>query len=76
MGNCKGLGAYGKLGAQKCPSDETYFEILQPYLPHGRIGMFMLAKCADKENIRKAKKAGLNKSAYITILVQNLKERG
>ena len=60
MGNCKGLGAYGKLGAQKCPSDETYFEILQPYLPQGRIGMFMLAKCADKENIRKAKEAGLN----------------
>ena len=60
MGNCKGLGAYDKLGATQCPSDEEYFAAVQPYLARGRIGMFMLAKCADKEKIQKAKEVGLN----------------
>ena len=45
-GNCKGLGAYDKLGATQAPSDEEYFSALQPYLPQGRIGMFLLAKLA------------------------------
>ena len=46
LGNCKGLGAYELLGATKAPSDQEYFNILQPYLSQGRIGMFVLAKCA------------------------------
>jgi len=60
LGNCKGLGAYAKLGATKACSDREYFEILQPYVAKGRIGMFLMASCADKENIMEAKKAGLN----------------
>lgn len=60
LGNCKGIGAYAQLNATKALRDEEYYEILQPYLPNGRIGMFMLANCAKKENIQKAKKAGLN----------------
>ncbi len=60
MGNCKGLGAYGLAGAQQAPTDQEYFETLQPYLKRGRIGMFMLAKCADSSNIKEAEKAGLN----------------
>lgn len=43
-GNCKGLGAYDKLGATQAPSDEEYFSALQPYLPQGRIGMFLARK--------------------------------
>lgn len=60
LGNCKGLGAYDQLGATKALTDEAYFELLQPYLPQGRIGMFMLAKCADADKIKEAKQAGLN----------------
>lgn len=59
LGNCKGLGAYDKLGANKAPSDEEYFQVLQPYLPKGRIGMFLLAKCADAEKVKAAADAGL-----------------
>lgn len=60
MGNCKGLGAYKLLGAANAPSDEEYFEVLKPYLPQGRIGMFLLAKCADEDNIKRAAATGLN----------------
>lgn len=60
LGNCKGLGAYDKLGATNAPSDEEYFELLKPYLPQGRIGMFMLAKCVDEAKVKTAAEAGLN----------------
>lgn len=60
LGNCKGLGAYDQLNATKAPSDQEYFDVLQPYLPQGRIGMFQLARCAKEENIQKAAEAGLN----------------
>lgn len=60
LGNCKGLGAYAQLNATNAPSDEEYFEVLKPYLPQGRIGMFMLAKCADEKTIKAAAEAGLN----------------
>lgn len=60
LGNCKGLGAYDKLGANKTPSDEEYFQMLQPYLSKGRIGMFMLAKCADVDKVKAAAAAGLH----------------
>lgn len=60
LGNCKGLGAYEKLGANQACSDQEYFDILKPYLDKGRIGMFMLAKCADEDNVMAAKEAGLN----------------
>ena len=60
LGNCKVLGAYEQLNATNAPSDESYFNVLQPYLPQGRIGMFMLAKCAKEENIQRAADAGLN----------------
>lgn len=36
MGNCKGLGEYRLLGAVNAPSDETYFEVLRPYVSRGR----------------------------------------
>jgi len=58
-GNCKGLGAYTQLKASNAPSDSEYFEAARPYLDKGRIGMFMLAKCAKEENIRTAVDAGL-----------------
>lgn len=60
LGNCKGLGAYDKLNATKAPSDEEYFQVLQPYLPKGRIGMFMMAKCADTDKVKAAAAAGLH----------------
>ena len=59
LGNCKGLGAYDKLNATKSPRDEEYFQVLQPYLNKGRIGMFMLAKCADAGHVKAAAAAGL-----------------
>lgn len=60
MGNCKGVGAYDLLRATEAPTDEEYFEMLQPYLPKGRIGMFLLAKCADEANVKRASEVGLN----------------
>lgn len=60
LGNCKGLGAYDQLGATKALSDQAYFDILQPYLSQGRIGMFMLAKCAKEDNVKAAAAANLN----------------
>ena len=60
LGNCKGVGAYELAGANKAETDEKYYEILQPYLPDSRIGMFMLANLARKENVERAASAGLN----------------
>ena len=60
MGNCKGLGAYKKLGATQCCSDEEYFSLLQPLLPQGRIGMFMLASVADEDIVKGAADVGLH----------------
>ncbi len=60
LGNCKGIGAYDQLGAKESLSDQEYYEILQPLLPQGRIGMFMLAKCANEAGIKEAADAGLN----------------
>ena len=51
LGNCKGLGAYELLGATSAPSDQEYLNALVPYSGKGRIGMFMLAKCAKERNI-------------------------
>ena len=31
LGNCKGIGAYEKLGATKALSDQEYLKILEPY---------------------------------------------
>ncbi len=59
-GNCKGVGAYAKLGATQAPSDEEYYDALQPYLSKGRIGMFLLAKVAEGDMIRGAAEAGLH----------------
>ena len=60
LGNCKGLGAYDQLGATNACSDKEYLDILQPYLPQGRIGMFMLAGCAEKAPVQMAADRGLN----------------
>lgn len=59
LGNCKGLGAYDQLNATNAPSDEDYLKILRPYVSKGRIGMFMLAKCANADKIKLAKDSGL-----------------
>lgn len=59
-GNCKGLGAYDKLGAVQAPDDAAYFAALQPYLSRGRIGMFMLAKLASPKLVAQAAGAGLH----------------
>lgn len=60
FGNCKGLGAYEQLNAIHAPSDEAYLTAIQPFLHKGRIGMFMLAKCAAKERIQAAADYRLN----------------
>ena len=59
LGNCKGLGAYEQMGATNAPSDEAYFQVVQPYLSQGRMGMFLLAKCATEERVQRAASAGL-----------------
>ena len=37
-GNCKGLGAYAKADAKQAPSDEEYFEAVQPYVKNDSLG--------------------------------------
>lgn len=60
LGNCKGLGAYTLNGATKACSDEEYFDMLQPYLAQGRIGMFLLASNGAKAPVEMAAETGLN----------------
>lgn len=60
LGNCKGLGAYELNGATKACSDEEYLEMLQPWLPQGRIGMFLLAANGAKAPVEMAAERGLN----------------
>ena len=60
LGNCKGLGAYELNGADKACTDEEYLDMLQPYLPQGRIGMFLLASNGDKAPVEMAAERGLN----------------
>jgi 4-hydroxy 2-oxovalerate aldolase len=60
LGNCKGLGAYELNGATKACSDEEYLDMLQPLLPQGRIGMFMLASNGAKAPVELAAERGLN----------------
>lgn len=59
LGNCKGIGAYDKLGATRALSDEEYLKILEPYESQGRLGMFMMANLADEKLVKKAKDGGL-----------------
>lgn len=59
LGNCKGIGAYEKLGATKALSDKAYYEVLQPYADKGRLGMFVLASLADEGIIRAAADGGM-----------------
>ena len=47
------------MGATNAPSDEAYFQVVQPYLSQGRMGMFLLAKCATEERVQRAASAGL-----------------
>lgn len=60
VGNCKGLGAYDQLNATNALSDVDYMKILQPYMPDGRIGMFLLAKLAKADSVNMAADYGLN----------------
>ena len=60
LGNCKGLGAYELDGATKACSDEEYLDMLQPWLPQGRIGMFLMASNGAKASVEMAAERGLN----------------
>ena len=60
LGNCKGIGAYEKLGATKALSDQEYLKILEPYESQGRLGMFLMASVADENVVRMAKDGGLS----------------
>ncbi len=60
LGNCKGLGAYELNNATNACTDDEYLDILQPYLPGNRIGMFMLASNGLKAPVEKAAEKGLN----------------
>lgn len=60
LGNCKGIGAYEKLGATKALSDQEYLKLLEPYESQGRLGMFLMASVADENVVRMAKDGGLS----------------
>ena len=60
LGNCKGLGAYALNGATNACTDEEYLDLLQPLLPQGRIGMFLLASNGAKAPVEMAAERGLS----------------
>ncbi len=64
LGNCKGLGAYTLNDATKACSDEEYLDMIQPFLPQGRIGMFLLASNGEKAPVELAA-ATLKKEGYL-----------
>ena len=45
-GNCKGLGAYAKADAKQAPSDEEYFEAVQPYLSIGDTAQVIISSAS------------------------------
>ena len=59
MGNCLGLGAYEADNSIAPCTDVEYLELIQPYLPHAEIGMFMGYKNASRENVDLAAEYGL-----------------
>lgn len=60
LGNCKGLGAYDKLGATNCPTDAEYLACVKPYVSQGCLGMFLQAQLADEALVKAAADAGLS----------------
>lgn len=60
IGNAKGLGAYEKLEAAAPLTDSEYMDAAGPFVHSGRIGMFMLAACADTASIDEASQRGLS----------------
>lgn len=59
LGNCKGIGAYEKLGAVNALSDQQYLKILEPYEDKGHLGMFLMAKLAEEDLVNMARDGGL-----------------
>ena len=60
LGTCKGLGGYCQVNATNAPTDDEYFDALISYMDKARIGMFMLASCAQNYLAQKAADYGLN----------------
>ena len=60
FGNCRGLNAYQKLDSYAPLTDLQYLEAVSPFVTLGHLGMFQMAKCADRESILLAKEYGLS----------------
>ena len=59
MGNCLGLGAYEANQSIAPCTDVEYLELIQPYLNHAEVGMFMGYRNASQKNIGLAAQYGL-----------------
>lgn len=59
LGNAKGLGAYEQAGARAPLTDLEYMALAEGYAGQGRLGMFLLAKCAREDKIQAAASHGL-----------------
>ncbi len=51
LGNAKGIGAYAQLGSVAPVTDLEYMKLAGKYASAGELGLFMLAKCADRANV-------------------------
>ncbi len=58
FGNAKGLGAYEMQNAEAPLSDLEYLKLAGAYADKGNLGMFLQAKCADRERVRMAAEHG------------------
>lgn len=60
LGNAKGLSAGRIKGGASPLTDREYMELVQPFLEQGRLGMFQMARYADRNDIHMAKEMGLH----------------
>ena len=59
MGNAGGIGAYEVAGFTKAETDETYLDLIQPYVATGKVGMFLNAKRYRKKYVELGTQKGL-----------------
>lgn len=60
LGNAKGLGAYEQQNAVAPLTDLEYLKLANKYADKGKLGMFIQAKCATKDNTRMAAEHGMD----------------
>lgn len=59
MGNAGGIGAYEVAGFTKAETDDTYLNLIKPYVSTGKVGMFLNATRYREEYLERAMNKGV-----------------